>query len=105
MPAIECENGAWRESLPGLAFGHFVPGGAGQVSLNINTDRHAVRAMIEKLLRTLPAYRHAALYRELSMLDREIEKQFPYPEELALARIADPQGPGGRPRATAVSEV
>jgi hypothetical protein len=38
MSAIECENGVWRESLPGLAFGHFVPGGAGQVSLNIDTD-------------------------------------------------------------------
>jgi uncharacterized membrane protein len=64
-----------------------------------------LRAMIENLLRTLPPFRHAALYRELSMLDREIEKQFPYPEERALARIADPQGLGGHPRTTAVSKV
>jgi hypothetical protein len=30
------------------------------------------------------------------LLDREIEKYFAYPEELALARVADIQGLGGR---------
>jgi len=54
-----------------------------------------LRAMIQNLLQTLPLHRHAALHQELSLLDREIEKNFTYPEELALARIADTQGLGG----------
>jgi uncharacterized membrane protein len=54
-----------------------------------------LRAMIDNLVQTLPAHRHAALLQELSLLDREIEKNFVYPEELALARIADAQGLGG----------
>jgi uncharacterized membrane protein len=54
-----------------------------------------LRAMIENLVQTLPAHRRAALLRELSLLDREIERNFIYPEDLALARIADAQGLGG----------
>ncbi len=54
-----------------------------------------LRAMIENLMQTLPAHRHAALLVELSLLDREIARNFAYPEELALARIADAQGLGG----------
>jgi uncharacterized membrane protein len=54
-----------------------------------------LRAMIENLVMTLPAYRHAALLTELSLLDREIKKHFTYPEELALAHIPDTQGLGG----------
>jgi uncharacterized membrane protein len=55
-----------------------------------------LRAMIQNLLQTLPPHRHAALHQELSLLDREIEKNFAYPEELALARVGDTQGLGGR---------
>jgi uncharacterized membrane protein len=54
-----------------------------------------LRAMLENLLQTLPAYRHAALHQQMSLLDREIAKNFIYPEELALAQIADSQGLGG----------
>jgi uncharacterized membrane protein len=54
-----------------------------------------LRAMIENLIQTLPAHRHAVLLQELSLLDREIAKNFVYPEELALARIGDAQGLGG----------
>ena len=54
-----------------------------------------LRAMIENLLQTLPAHRHAALLQELSLLDREIERHFIYPEDAALAHIADAQGLGG----------
>jgi len=46
-------------------------------------------------MQTLPAYRHAALLQELSLLDREIKRHFIYPEELSLAHIADVQGLGG----------
>jgi uncharacterized membrane protein len=54
-----------------------------------------LRAMIENLVQTLPAHRHAALLQEQSLLNREIEKNFIYPEDLALARVADAQGLGG----------
>ena len=54
-----------------------------------------LRAMIENLVQTLPAHRHAALLGELGLLNREIERAFIYPEDLALARIADAQGLGG----------
>jgi len=52
-------------------------------------------AMIENLVRTLPEHRHAALRTELELLDRTLEKLFPFPEDLALARTPDPQGIGG----------
>ncbi len=54
-----------------------------------------LRAMIENLVQTLPAHRHAALLGELGLLNREIERNFIYPEDLALAHIADAQGLGG----------
>ena len=54
-----------------------------------------MRAMIENLVQTLPTNRSDALLRQLSLLDREVEKIFTYPEELALARVADAQGLGG----------
>ena len=54
-----------------------------------------MRAMIENLVQTLPPSRREALLRQLSLLDREVERVFTYPEELALARVADAQGLGG----------
>jgi hypothetical protein len=51
--------------------------------------------MIENLVQTLPAHRHPELLTELRLLDSEIEKHFAYPEELALAHVADSQGLGG----------
>ena len=54
-----------------------------------------LRAMLENLVLTLPEHRHPALREELTLLDREIEKRFPYPEVLALARVGDSQGLGG----------
>jgi uncharacterized membrane protein len=54
-----------------------------------------LRAMIDNLMQSLPAHRHAALHRELSLLDREVEKNFGYPEEFELAHVPDMQGLGG----------
>ena len=54
-----------------------------------------LRAMIQNLLQTLQLHRHAALNQQLSLLDREIAKNFSYPEELALAQVPDTQGLGG----------
>ena len=55
-----------------------------------------LRAMIDNLTQTLPAQCHSALQEQLSLLDRDIAHNFSYPEDLALARIADSQGLGGR---------
>ena len=54
-----------------------------------------LRAMSENLMQTLPEHRHAALRQELDLLDRALQKLYLFPEELALARIADSQGLGG----------
>jgi uncharacterized membrane protein len=53
------------------------------------------RAMLENLLRTLPAARHAALLQQLDILDRALPDFYKAPEELALARVPDSQGLGG----------
>lgn len=55
-----------------------------------------LRSMIENLTQTLPAHRVPAIMQELSLIDREIERNFIYPEDQALAHIPDPQGLGGR---------
>lgn len=54
-----------------------------------------MRSMLENLVLTLPSHRHAALNRQLELLDRAIEGQYAFPEDRALARIPDPQGLGG----------
>ena len=54
-----------------------------------------LRAMIINLQNTLPVERHPALQQEAELLDRTIEKLYPFPEDLALARIPDTQGLGG----------
>jgi uncharacterized membrane protein len=56
-----------------------------------------LRSMIENLTETLPDHRHPSLKQQLSLLDRDIEKNFSYPEEVMLAREGDSQGLGGRP--------
>jgi hypothetical protein len=54
-----------------------------------------MRAMIKNLTETLPEHRHAALHEQLDVLDRGLQRQFAFPEDLALARIPDSQGLGG----------
>ena len=54
-----------------------------------------LRAMIENLKDTLPNHRQDELQRQLGLLDREAKRLFCYPEDLALANIADSQGLGG----------
>jgi uncharacterized membrane protein len=53
------------------------------------------RAMLENLIRTLPAQRHPALREQLDLLDRALPDHYKFPEDLALARIPDSQGLGG----------
>lgn len=54
-----------------------------------------LRAMIENLNETLPGHRQRELHEQLTLLDQEIERRFRYPQERALARLADSQGLGG----------
>ncbi|WP_336602594.1 DUF2254 family protein [Paraburkholderia bengalensis] len=54
-----------------------------------------LRAMIENLIKTLPFVRHAALRRELELLDAVIVREHIFDEDIRLARIADTQGLGG----------
>jgi uncharacterized membrane protein len=63
-----------------------------------------LRAMIENLKETLPDYRQEELQHQVNLLDCEAKRLFRYPEELALAMIADSQGLGGI-RASSLSEV
>jgi hypothetical protein len=51
--------------------------------------------MLQNLIRTLPAQRHAALREQLDLLDRTLPDYYKLPEDLALARIPDSQGLGG----------
>jgi uncharacterized membrane protein len=78
------------EDYVNLAFSEIRRYGAG----NFQVARR-LRAMIVNLTRTLPKHRHAALQQQLMLLDREIEIQYRFPEDLALARGADSQGLGG----------
>jgi len=54
-----------------------------------------MRAMLENLVRTLPAQRHPALEEQLDLLDRTLPEFYEFAEDLALARVADSQGLGG----------
>ena len=68
-----------------------------------SADCPRLRAINPNLLRCPPAHRKAALVEAMSFLDREIERAFTFPEDLALARIPDTQGLGGHSIADIVS--
>jgi len=63
-----------------------------------------LRSMLENLMQTLPLHRHAELRQQLALLDRTVEASYKFPEDLALARIADSQGLGGALGVPAMSE-
>jgi uncharacterized membrane protein len=86
---VICRTPNWEDFVH-LAFSEIRAYG----SSNLQIVRR-LRAMIDNLMLTLPEHRHPALRQQLSLLDREIARHFLYPEELALARVADSQGLGG----------
>jgi hypothetical protein len=51
--------------------------------------------MVINLTQTLPEHRHPALREQLDLLDRSIAQHLMFPEDLAMAHIADSQGLGG----------
>lgn len=75
------------EDFVRLAFTEIRHSGAG----NIQIVRR-LRAMIENLMQTLPEHRHPGLYSELDLLNRTVERHYPLPEDLVLARGSDTQG-------------
>ena len=64
--------------------------GAGSVQI-----MRRMRSMLENLMLTLPAHRHAELRQQLRLLDRTIEEHYSFAEDRELARLPDPQGLGG----------
>jgi len=54
-----------------------------------------MRSMLENLIHTLPACRHAELRQQLKLLDGAVDGYYVFAEDQTLARIADPQGLGG----------
>jgi uncharacterized membrane protein len=98
---IADESGAVRvifrtpnwEDFVNISFREIRMFGAG----NLQIPRRLL-AMIENLVRALPEHRHAALRAELELLDRALVEQYPFAEDLALARAPDPQGIGGSSR-------
>jgi uncharacterized membrane protein len=53
-----------------------------------------LRAMLEDLIASLPDVRRPPLEAQLRILDRTVARNFSDPEDLAVARAADPQGLG-----------
>jgi uncharacterized membrane protein len=64
-----------------------------------------MRSMLENLMQTLPAHRHAELRQQLELLDRTIDGHYEFPEDRTLACIPDPQGMGGAVGVQPVSET
>jgi len=64
--------------------------GAGSIQI-----MRRMRSMLENLMHTLPPHRHAELRQQLELLDRTVQEHYSFPEDRALALIADSQGLGG----------
>jgi hypothetical protein len=64
-----------------------------------------MRSLLENLMQSLPPHRHAELRLQLALLDRSVVERYRFPEDLALARIADSQGLGGALGVQPVSEA
>jgi uncharacterized membrane protein len=79
----------WNDFVQ-LAFGEIRHCGGGSLQVV-----RRLRAMIESLMEVLPEARLPALRQEWQLLDRTVQRMFPFAEDLALARTPDLQGLGG----------
>jgi uncharacterized membrane protein len=86
---VICRTPNWNDFVQ-LAFSEIRHCGAGNIQI-----ARRLRAMIESVSKTLPESRVPALRREGELLDRAVQRQYAFPEDVALARIPDPQGLGG----------
>jgi uncharacterized membrane protein len=82
----------WKDFVQ-LSFSEIRQYGAGNPQV-----ARRMRAMIEAVLQDLPESRIPALRQELELLDRAVERLYPFQEDLACARIPDSQGLGGAAR-------
>jgi uncharacterized membrane protein len=96
---VICRTPSWDDFVE-LSFSEIRHYGAD----NLQVVRR-LRALLDNLVQTLPEHRHPALHRQLALLDREIERRFAYPEEIALARVADTQGLGGPARQISANQI
>jgi len=90
QPRVVFRTPNWEDFVH-ITFREIRQCGAGSIQI-----ARRLRAMIINLIQTLPEHRHPALREELDLLDRAIAQKFMLPEDLALARIPDSQGLGGR---------
>jgi uncharacterized membrane protein len=100
------DNGHVRDATGQLRLVYRTPDWEDFVSLAVTEIRHfggesiqiarRLRAMLENLLRNLPARRTPLLRQELALLQRSAERFFPEPEDRALAEVSDFQGVGGK---------
>jgi uncharacterized membrane protein len=102
----ELSDGRVRDSGGKLRFVYRTPDWDDYVHLAITEIRHfggasiqiarRLRAMLENLIKTLPAERAPLLRQELNLLQRSTKRFFPETEDRALADVSDPQGVGGK---------
>ena len=92
MPRLIFRTPNW-EDFVALTFSEIRLYGAGNFQI-----ARRLQAMIKNLLEILPIIRQPALRNELELLNRTLEKLYPFPEDLALARQPDLQGLGGAGR-------
>jgi uncharacterized membrane protein len=92
VPRLIFRTPNW-EDFVALTFSEIRLYGAGNFQI-----ARRLQAMIKNLLEILPIFRQHALQNELELLNRTLEKLYPFPEDLALARQSDLQGLGGAVR-------
>ena len=100
------QDGQVRDAAGRLRLLYRTPNWDDFVNLAVTEIRHfgsesiqvarRLRAMLEDLIRTLPAERQPLLRQELDLLHRSAERFFSEPEDRALAAVSDLQGVGGK---------
>ena len=107
-----CAEEERRDAAGHLRLVYLTPNWRSYVHLTCTEIRHCgagsiqivrrMRSLLENLLQSLPAHRHAELHRQLELLDRAIDRHYPFEEDRALAPIANSRDWAGlstRPRA------
>ena len=88
-PRVICRTPNWEDYV-NVSCTEIRACGAGNVQI-----ARRLRAMLDNLVSTLPARRHAALDAERRRLDVAIASLYPIPEDRELAAVPDAQGLGG----------
>jgi uncharacterized membrane protein len=99
------DEGVVRDDAGNIRLVYGTPNWPDFVMLAVNEIRHfgasslqvsrRMRALLERLIRVLPAERHPPLKAELALLNSSVERQFQDFEDRRRAEVADYQGLGG----------